>query len=162
LVVHALAEDVVVEHRLLDRDRQRLLGAETNRVLELPRVLDAADLEHPDADAVVGDAEPHALARKLVLAEERLQLLGEQLRLADLAADDDAVAERLARDLDELGHAVVHDPRGRELRAADLEADQALRALAVAGALLAGARRLRLLLRLERMVLVEHALLPAA
>ena len=102
VVVRPLAEDVVVEHGLLDRDRERLLGAVADRVLELLRVGDAGDLEDADADPVVGDAEPHALARKLVLAEERAQRVGEQLRLAQLAADDDAVLEALARDLDEL------------------------------------------------------------
>ena len=100
LVVDALAEHVEVEDRLLDRDRQRLLGAEPNGVLELLRVVDARDLEDPDADAVVGDAEPYALARKLVLAEERAQRVGEELGLAQLAADDEAVVEVLARDLD--------------------------------------------------------------
>jgi hypothetical protein len=39
------------------------------------------------------------------------------------------VVEALARDLDELRVAVVDDPGGRELRAADLEADEALRSL---------------------------------
>ena len=107
VLVGPLAEDVVVEHRLLDRNRQRLLGAEADRVLELLRVVDAGDLEDADADAVVGDPEPDALARKLVLAEERAQRLGEQLGLAQLAADDDPVLEALARDLDELRVAVV-------------------------------------------------------
>ena len=97
VVVDALAEHVVVEHGLLDRDRQRLLGAEADRVLELLRVVDARDLEDADADAVVGDAEPDALARKLVLAEERAQRVGEQLGLAQLAADDDAVARGRSR-----------------------------------------------------------------
>ena len=60
----------------------------------------------------------------LCLREERLAAPRRALRLAQLAADDDPVLERLARDLDELRRAVVHDPRGRELRGADLQADE--------------------------------------
>ena len=39
------------------------------------RIVDAGDLEGADADAVVGDAEPHALLRQLVLREELLERL---------------------------------------------------------------------------------------
>src|SRR3954452_23427901 len=115
VVVEPLAEDVVIEYRLLDRNRERLLGAEADGVFELLRVVDAGDLEDPDADAVVRDAQAHALARKLVLAEERLQGLGEELGLTQLAADDDAPVEVLSRDLDQFVGAVVDDPRGRQL-----------------------------------------------
>ena len=45
VLVDALAQHVVVEHGLLDRDRQDLLRAEPDRVLELARVLDPGDLE---------------------------------------------------------------------------------------------------------------------
>src|SRR4029079_12481307 len=41
----------------------------------------------------------------------------------------DPVGGALAGALEELGGAFVHDPRGRELRAADLEADHSLGAL---------------------------------
>src|SRR6266545_4513836 len=44
LPVEALAENLIVEHGLLERDRQRLLCAEADRVVELLLVLDAADL----------------------------------------------------------------------------------------------------------------------
>src|SRR5439155_2765491 len=159
LVVGPLAEDVVVEHRLLDRNRQHLLGTETDGVLELPWIGDAGDLEDPDSDAVVGDPEPDALARQAVLAEERAQRVRQQLWLAQLAADDQAVVDVLAPDLDELGRAVVDDPRGGDLRSADLEPDQALRALLPA-ACAPGATAAPLLLRLllRRVGLVQRAL----
>ena len=112
LFVDGLPEDLVIEDGLFERDRQRLLGAKANGVLELLRVGDATDLERPDADAIACDAESHALLRKLVVLEEPLQCLGERFGLAKLAADDDSGIERLLCDLDELGGAVVHDSRG--------------------------------------------------
>ena len=72
VVVLRLAEDVPVDHGLLDRDRQSLVSAEANSVFELLYVVDAADVEDPNADAVVGDAEPYALAGQLVSLEEAL------------------------------------------------------------------------------------------
>src|SRR5207253_3112094 len=86
----------------------------------------AADLEHADADAVAGDAEPDSLAGQLVHPEEALQRLGQRLGLAQLAADDDAGLQGLARDLDELRRAVVDDARGREVGGADLQPDEPL------------------------------------
>ncbi len=133
VLVAALTEDVVVEHRLVERDRKRLLRAEADRVLELLLVVDAHEVENADADAVAGDAEPHVLARKLVLGEELLQREGECFGIAHFAADDDALLERLARHLNELGGPVVDDTRGRELRRADLQADEALDRMAAAG-----------------------------
>src|SRR6185295_5460583 len=126
LVVDALAEQLVVEHGVLERDRERLLGAEVNGVLELLRVVDPAELEHADTDAVARDPEPHALTRKLVFAEERLQRGRERVGLAELTADDDALVERGAGHLDDLGGAVVDDARCGELRCADLETDDLL------------------------------------
>src|SRR5205085_12476070 len=118
-----LAEDAVVEDGLLDRDRERLLRAEADRVPELLRVDDADDVERPNADPVARDAEPDAAPRELVLAEERLERLGERLRVAQLAGNDDAGVERLARELEELRLAVVRDARGSQAGRADLEAD---------------------------------------
>src|SRR5207249_4194017 len=129
VLVDAVAEHLVVEHCLLDRDRQHLLGAEADRVLELLRIVDPGDLEDADADAVVGDPEADALPRQFVLPEERAQLLGEELWLAQLAAYDETVVELLTGDLDQLRGAVVDDAGGRKLRAADLEADDLLRTL---------------------------------
>ena len=124
----ALGEDLVIEHRLLERDRQHLLGAEANRVRKLLRILDPGHLERADADPVVGDAEPDAALRQLVLGEERLQRDGESLGVAQLAVDDDAVIEGGARRLEELGKFAVAHPGGRDLGAADLEADELLAA----------------------------------
>ena len=132
VLAHLLVEDDVVEHGLVERDREHLLGSEADRVLELQRVGDALDLEDADADAVVGDPEADAALRQLVKLEEALQRVAERLGVANLARDDEARLERLAEDLDELGCAVVDDLRGRELGRADLEADELLRALVLA------------------------------
>ena len=81
-------EDLEVEHCLVDRDRQRLLGAEANGVGELLRIVDAGDLDRADADAVVGEADADVALRQLVLPEELLERLAERLDLAHLAAGD--------------------------------------------------------------------------
>ena len=128
--VDGLVEDAVVEHGFVERDRQCLLRAELHGVRELLLLGDADDVDDPDADAVARDAEPHALLRQLVLGEERLQRVAERLRVAELAADDDAGRKRLARDLLQLGDAVVRDAGGSELRGADLQPDEALRLVA--------------------------------
>ena len=105
LVVHRLREHLVVEHRLLERNRQHLLSAEADRVRKLLRIVDAGDLEGAHADAVVRDAEAHAALRKLVDAEELPQSDGESLGVAQLATDDDTVLQRRADRLHELGRA---------------------------------------------------------
>src|SRR5205814_7593 len=107
----------------------RLLCPEPDRVRELLRVFDPSDLEDADADTVVRDPEADVSARQLVLLEERAQGSRERLRLPKLARDDDPLVELLARDLLELGMAVVGDASGRELRRADLQADDPLREL---------------------------------
>ena len=126
-LVLRLPEDLVVEHRLLDLDREGLLCAEANRVLELLRVVDADDLERAHADAVVRNAEPDVALRQLVRLEERAQDLCEDIRLAQLAADDDPRLDLLPRELHELGAPVVLHPRRRDLRRADLQSDEPLR-----------------------------------
>src|SRR5207248_228978 len=78
------------------------------------------------ADPVAGDADADVLLRELVSCEERLQRLCERLGLAQLAGDDDALGERIARKLEQLGGAVVRDAGGSELRRTDLQADVAL------------------------------------
>src|SRR5947209_2803763 len=65
-----LAEHAVVEHRLVERDRQRLLGAEPNRVEELIFVVDGRELEAPHADAAARNAESDAATREVVVLEE--------------------------------------------------------------------------------------------
>ena len=93
---------MVVEHRLVDRDRERLVRAEADRVRELPLVVDAVELEDADADPVRGDAEADAAAGKLVLREELVERRRERRDVPHLAADDDARLERLARELEQL------------------------------------------------------------
>ena len=129
LVVRFLAENVPIDHGLVDRNRQSLVGAEKDRVLELLDVVNPADLEDPDADAVVRDPEPNVLARKLGVLEERLQRICESLRVTKLAADDDPGRELLPGELHELGRPVVANLRSCQLRSADLETGDALRPL---------------------------------
>ena len=141
------------------------MGAKTNRVLELLDVVDAADVEGPDADAVVRDSKPHALSGQLVPLEEVLQRGGERLRVAELSADDDPGLELLARHLDQLRNAVVVDPSRGELRAADLEARhplQALRGRSVLGLTLGrlGLRLVALFAAERELALVEGDALP--
>ena len=85
---------MVVEDGVLEWDRQHLLGPEPDRVVEELRIVDADDVERADADPVVGDAEPNALARQVVALEELAQRVRECAGVAQLAADDDAVLER--------------------------------------------------------------------
>ena len=139
--VDRLGEHLVVEHCVLDRDRQHLLRTESNRVRKLLRIVDADDVEGPDADPVVGDAESDPTLREAVALEEVPQRDGERLGVAKLSADDDAVVERLAHRLDELGRAAVVNTCRSDLRPADLEPDDLLRALAGKRAL--GERGLR-------------------
>jgi hypothetical protein len=115
LVVGVLAEDVVIEHGLLDRDRENLLRSVADRVRELLGILDPADLEHAHADAVVGDPEPDVLAGQPVLLEEEAQRIRERFRLAQLAADDDPSIEILSDDLCDVRVAVVDDLCGGDL-----------------------------------------------
>ena len=78
---------------------------------------------------------------EVVPLEEVAQRDRERLWVAKLSADDDAVVERLPHGLHELGRAAVVDARRCDLRAADLEADDLLRAAARTRRL--GERRLR-------------------
>src|SRR3954469_6639575 len=118
-----LAEHGVVEQRLVERDRERLLGAEANGVEELALVIDCRELDAPHADAAARDTESHTAARQVVVVEELAQRIRESLGVAELAAADDAARERHARDPLELGGAVVRDAGGRDLRATDLQPD---------------------------------------
>ena len=98
-VVDRLADHVVVEHRLIDRDRERLVGAEPHRVAELAIVFDSLDVQCSDADAVRADAEANATARQLVLGEEPVERLAERRHVTNLAGDDDAGRQRCPREL---------------------------------------------------------------
>ena len=97
------ADDVVVHHRLVHRDRECFVRTEGDSIGELLFVVDAVDVEDAHTDAVRPDAEADALARQVVLLEELVERTGERSDVADLAADDDAGLERLAGELDDLG-----------------------------------------------------------
>ena len=65
------ADHLVVEHRLVERHRDLLLGLEADRGLELLRVLDRRQPQGADDDALVGDPEAHPLG-ELVRAKSDL------------------------------------------------------------------------------------------
>ena len=88
-VVDLGREDVVVDHGLVERDREHLVRAEADRVLELVLVLDAGDLDHADADAAVREPEADASARQ-AFAAKNSSAPSERGRVAHLAAVDDA------------------------------------------------------------------------
>ena len=123
-LVDRLAQNVIVENSLVERDRDGLVGAEANRVRELPVVLDAGDLEGADADAVRRDAEADAAARQPVLREELVERARERRHRTNLAGNDDPGREILPSELENVRRAVVRDSRRRELCRADLEADE--------------------------------------
>jgi hypothetical protein len=89
-IVESLRDDVVVEHRVVDRDGERVVCPETDRVLELVLVVDPCELERAHTHAVRRDAEADAAPRKLVRAEELIERRGERGDVAHLAGDDDA------------------------------------------------------------------------
>ena len=66
------ADDLVLEHRLVERHRHLLLGLKANRCLHLLRVLDRRQAQGAHDHALVADPEPDPLG-ELVLGEERLQ-----------------------------------------------------------------------------------------
>jgi len=61
--IDRLLEHAVIEHSLVERNRQSLLRAELHCVRELLLLLNADDLEDADTDPVAGDPEPDALLR---------------------------------------------------------------------------------------------------
>ena len=87
------ADDLVLEHRLVERHRHLLLGLEANRGLHLLGVLDRRQPHRPDDEALVADPEPHLLA-ELVLGEERLQRRRKTARVEHLALVEGAGVER--------------------------------------------------------------------
>src|SRR3954451_267782 len=103
--------------------RQRSRRPHALRVLETGRVAEAADLEAADAPAVGAQTEANALHRKLVLAEELLEVRAERVGVTELAADDDAAVERLTCELDDVDLAVLADVRGGDMGGADLQPD---------------------------------------
>ena len=59
----AVADHLPVEHRLVERHRDVLLGLEADRVLELVGVLDRRQAQRAHGDPLVGDAEADGLAK---------------------------------------------------------------------------------------------------
>src|SRR5262249_47760427 len=126
VLVAPLLEHSVVEHGVADRDRQYLVGLEAHRVVEAGLVFDAADFERAHTDAVGRDADANVPRGQLLLGEERLQGSRERLGVTNLAVEHDSRLERGAGELDELVTVLGRvDDRCRELRGADLEADDA-------------------------------------
>ena len=116
------------------------------------------DLERPDADAIARDAEPHALLRKLVRLEERLQRLGERFGLAQLAADDDPGLEACCATWTSSAEPLFTTRAAASCRRADLEADELLVRGRSLVRLSAGfGARLRLLRLLARLLLGRFA-----
>ena len=98
----SISEDLEVEHGLVDRNRQRFLSPEADRVGELLRVFDAGDLDRANADAVIRDSDADVSLGQLVLAEELFERLAERLGVAHFAAGDQAGWKRRAGQLDDL------------------------------------------------------------
>ena len=88
------------EHRLLERHRELLLRLEPDRGLELLLVVDLGQLDHANGDLLARDAEADPLG-KLVLAEERAELLGQAVDVDDLTLVEEAGAESRGRGLDQ-------------------------------------------------------------
>ena len=109
-LVDLLADDAVVDDRLVDGDRDGVVGAVEHRVGELALVVDAGDLEAADADVVRREPEPDAAARQRVQREELVQRRRERGHVADLAAGDDARREGLPGQLAQVRRAVVRRP----------------------------------------------------
>ena len=119
------ADHLMLEHRLVERHRDLLLGLEADRRVHLLRVLDRRQTQRADDDALVADPEPHPLG-ELVSGEERLQRVGEPIGIEHLALVEDPGVERLDRRGGDLRGAVgaAHLGRGDAARL-DLEADDA-------------------------------------
>ena len=118
------ADHPVVDHRLVERHRDLLLGREADRRVQLLRVLDRRQAQGAHDDALVGDAEPHPLG-ELVLGEEAAQRLGDGVGVGDLAVVEGLGRQRRGRGGGDAGRAVdLHFGRG-DAAGLDLEPDRA-------------------------------------
>ena len=84
---------VMLEHGLLERHRDVVGSLEADRGVDLLGALERRKVEGAHHDALVGDAQAHALA-ELVLGEQVTERGGERLDVDDLAVTDDAGGER--------------------------------------------------------------------
>jgi hypothetical protein len=89
-------ERMVLEHRLVERHRDVLLGLEANRRADLLRARQRRKVDRAHDDALVGDAHSDALG-KLVLVEHLAKHCGERVDVDDLTIADDAGRERRGR-----------------------------------------------------------------
>jgi hypothetical protein len=119
------AELLEVDDRLVEAHGQLALGLEADDRVELLGVLDGGDLERPDDDALVGDADADA-AVEPVLAEHVPQRGRERLRVGDLAVADDVGRERRRRGRGDAEAAVDRDGSGRHGARLHVEAHDGL------------------------------------
>jgi hypothetical protein len=89
----------VVKNSLLERHRDRFLGAEADGVLQFRGILDQRQLKAADDYTLVGDPDADALAQ-LVPAEEVLERLGK-----DIPVDEIALLHHSRREWDDRGAA---------------------------------------------------------
>jgi hypothetical protein len=116
-----VAGDLVVEHGLVQRHRDRLGGLEADRGVALLLVLDARQLDDADHYLLVGHAEAH-VPRQAGVAGEALEVTGELQGVRDLAVADESFGKVQAGDAHD---APVVDLRGGQVAAVDVEPDRA-------------------------------------
>src|SRR5205814_10200174 len=92
-LVDVLGQDVVVEHRLVHRDRERFIRTEPDRIGKLALVGDAVDVDRLDADPTCPDADADPLPGQPVHRKEGIQRLRECLHIANLTRNDDSRLE---------------------------------------------------------------------
>ena len=116
------ADDLVLEHRLVDRHRNLLLCLEPHRRVHLLRVLDRRQPKGPHHDALVADAEADLL-RELVRRVHRLQAVDEAIGVEDLAVVEGAALEWVDRGGSELRGSIHPHFGGGDAACLDVEAD---------------------------------------
>ena len=115
-------ERLEVEDRLVHRHRDVIRRLDADGRGERLRVVDRRKVERAHDDALVGDAQAHA-ARQVVLGEQRLERLGEGLRVGDLAVADDARAQMRDRAAGDGDRAVDAHLGGGDVARVELEPD---------------------------------------
>jgi hypothetical protein len=89
-------ERLMLEHGLVQRHRDVLLRLESNGGADLLRVPQRRQVDRPHHDALVGDADTHALA-ELVLGKQRAQRLRKRIHVDDLTVTDHPRSQRRHR-----------------------------------------------------------------
>jgi hypothetical protein len=116
------ADHLEVEHRLIERHRQLVLGLEADSCVELGPILDQGQAQGAHRQSLVGDADPHLLC-KLVAREQGGEAGAELLGVDDLAVVDGARAEREHGGVGRLRRAVLPDLGCGDAVGLDVEAD---------------------------------------